>query len=151
LLTGNTIVIKPSEFTPNNAIAFAKIVDEIGLPRGVFNLVLGRGETVGQELAGNPKVAMVSMTGSVSAGEKIMATAAKNITKVCLELGGTQNLNVAMKAIKGLKFGETYINRENFEAMQGFHAGWRKSGIGGADGKHGLHEYLQTQVVYLQS
>ncbi|XNM78226.1 aldehyde dehydrogenase family protein [Escherichia coli] len=57
----------------------------------------------------------------------------------------TQNLNVAMKAIKGLKFGETYINRENFEAMQGFHAGWRKSGIGGADGKHGLHEYLQTR------
>ena len=50
LLTGNTIVIKPSEFTPNNAIAFAKIVDEIGLPRGVFNLVLGRGETVGQEV-----------------------------------------------------------------------------------------------------
>ena len=57
----------------------------------------------------------------------------------------------SVEAIKGLKFGETYINRENFEAMQGFHAGWRKSGIGGADGKHGLHEYLQTQVVYLQS
>jgi len=313
LITGNTIVIKPSEFTPNNAIAFAKIVDEIGLPRGVFNLVLGRGETVGQELAGNPKVAMVSMTGSVGAGEKIMAAAAKNITKVCLELGGkapaivmddadlalavkaivdsriinagqvcncaervyvqkgiydrfvnklgeamkavqfgdpaqrndiamgplinaaalarveekvaraleqgatlvlggkaaegsgyfypptllvdvrqemsimheetfgpvlpvvafdtldealamandseygltssiyTANLNVAMKAVRGLKFGETYINRENFEAMQGFHAGWRKSGIGGADGRHGLNEYLQTQMVYLQS
>lgn len=313
LLTGNTIVIKPSEFTPNNAIAFAQIVHDIGLPKGVFNLVLGRGETVGQELAGNPKVAMVSMTGSVVAGEKIMAAAAKNITKICLELGGkapaivmddadlelavkaivdsrvintgqvcncaervyvqkgiydrfvnrlgeamkavqfgdpaqrddiamgplinaaalerveqkvaravqegarvalggkvvegkgyyypptllldvrqemtimheetfgpvlpvvafdtleealemandsdygltssvyTQNLNVAMKAIAGLKFGETYINRENFEAMQGFHAGWRKSGIGGADGKHGLNEYLQTQVVYLQS
>jgi lactaldehyde dehydrogenase/glycolaldehyde dehydrogenase len=63
----------------------------------------------------------------------------------------TRDLNVAMKAIKGLKFGETYINRENFEAMQGFHAGWRKSGIGGADGRHGLNEYLQTQVVYLQS
>ena len=45
----------------------------------------------------------------------------------------------------------TYINRENFEAMQGFHAGWRKSGIGGADGKHGLEEYLQTQVVNLSS
>lgn len=313
LLTGNTIVIKPSEFTPNNAIAFARIVDETGLPRGVFNLVTGRGETVGQELAENPKVAMVSMTGSVTTGEKIMAAAAKNITKVCLELGGkapaivmddadtelavkaivdsriintgqvcncaervyvqqgiydrfvsrlvetmkavqfgnpsqrtdiamgplinaaaqerveqkvaravqegarvvlggkvpeskgyyypptllldvrqemaimheetfgpvlpvvafttldeaiamandsdygltssiyTRDLNTAMKAIKGLKFGETYINRENFEAMQGFHAGWRKSGIGGADGKHGLNEYLQTQVVYLQS
>jgi acyl-CoA reductase-like NAD-dependent aldehyde dehydrogenase len=69
LITGNTIVIKPSEFTPNNAIAFAEIVHEVGLPKGVFNLVLGRGETVGQELAGNPKVAMVSMTGSVAAGE----------------------------------------------------------------------------------
>ena len=107
LLTGNTIVIKPSEFTPNNAIAFAKIVDDIGLPRGVFNLVLGRGETVGQELAGNPKVAMVSMTGSVGAGEKIMAAAAKNITKVCLELGGKApaivmddaDLELAVKAI----------------------------------------------------
>jgi lactaldehyde dehydrogenase/glycolaldehyde dehydrogenase len=41
------------------------------------------------------------------------------------------------------------VNRENFEAMQGFHAGWRKSGIGGADGKHGLEEYLQTHVVYM--
>ena len=40
--------------------------------------------------------------------------------------------------------------RENFEAMQGFHAGWRKSGIGGADGKHGLYEYMQTHMVYLQ-
>ena len=43
------------------------------------------------------------------------------------------------------------VKHANFEAMQGFHAGWRKSGIGGADGKHGLNEYLQTQVVYLQS
>lgn len=62
----------------------------------------------------------------------------------------TKNLNTAFKAINGLKFGETYVNRENFEAMQGFHAGRRKSGIGGADGKHGLEEYLTTQVVYLQ-
>jgi len=62
----------------------------------------------------------------------------------------TSNINTAMKALKQLKFGETYINRENFEAMQGFHAGWRKSGVGGADGKHGLQEYLQTHVAYLQ-
>jgi lactaldehyde dehydrogenase/glycolaldehyde dehydrogenase len=62
----------------------------------------------------------------------------------------TQNLNTTMTALRKLKFGETYVNRENFEAMQGFHAGWRKSGVGGADGKHGLEEYLQTHVAYLQ-
>lgn len=62
----------------------------------------------------------------------------------------TRDLNVALKVCQELGFGETYINRENFEAMQGFHAGWRKSGIGGADGRHGLHEFLQTHVVYMQ-
>jgi lactaldehyde dehydrogenase / glycolaldehyde dehydrogenase len=61
----------------------------------------------------------------------------------------TQSLDVAMRAANELKFGETYVNREHFEAMQGFHAGWRKSGIGGADGKHGLEEFLQTHVVYM--
>ena len=61
----------------------------------------------------------------------------------------TRSLDVAMRASNEMKFGETYVNRENFEAMQGFHAGWRKSGIGGADGKHGLEEYLQTHVVYM--
>ena len=48
---------------------------------------------------------------------------------------------MALRACQEIRFGETYINRENFEAMQGFHAGWRKSGIGGADGKHGLYEF----------
>lgn len=50
----------------------------------------------------------------------------------------TRDLSAALKASRELKFGETYINRENFEAIQGFHAGRRNSGIGGADGKHGL-------------
>ena len=63
----------------------------------------------------------------------------------------TRDLNASMKAIRELRFGETYINRENFEAMQGFHAGRRKSGIGGADGKHGLYEFTTTQVVYMQN
>jgi lactaldehyde dehydrogenase / glycolaldehyde dehydrogenase len=62
----------------------------------------------------------------------------------------TQNLDVTTRASKELEFEETYVNRENFEAIQGFHAGWKKSGIGGADGKHGLEEYLQTHVVYIQ-
>lgn len=312
LVTGNTIVIKPSELTPNNAVIFAEIVDEVGLPAGVFNVVTGYGPVVGQELAANPKVGMVSLTGSVNAGIATMQAAANNVTKVSLELGGkapaivmndadldlavkaivssrvintgqvcncaerlyvqegvydefvtrlteafrqvkvgdpaeqatldmgplitraalerveqkvanaveqgakveiggkrigdrgffyeptlltnvradmavmkeetfgpvlpvmafstldeaialandseygltssifTRDLNVTMKALKGLKFGETYVNRENFEAMQGFHAGWRKSGVGGADGRHGLEEYLQTHVAYLQ-
>ncbi|CAI0695563.1 aldehyde dehydrogenase [Serratia ficaria] len=312
LLTGNTIVIKPSELTPGNAVMFAEIVHQIGLPKGVFNLVTGYGPEVGQALAASPKVGMVSLTGSIGAGVATLRAAADNVTKVSLELGGkapaivmadadlelavraivssrvinsgqvcncvervyvqqaiypqfiarltealrqvtfgdpqqrsgldmgplisaaalqrvedkvahavsqgaelvlggkrepgtgyffpptlltrvrqdmaimheevfgpvlpvatfdtldqaiamandseygltssifTRDLNVAMTALKRLKFGETYINRENFEAMQGFHAGWRKSGIGGADGRHGLEEYLQTQVAYLQ-
>ncbi|MEG3127297.1 aldehyde dehydrogenase [Pantoea cypripedii] len=312
LVTGNTIVIKPSELTPNNAAIFARILHDISLPKGVINFVYGYGPEVGQELAANPKVGLVSLTGSVNAGIATMEAAAKNVTKVSLELGGkapaivmddadldlavkaivssrvintgqvcncaervyvqegiydrfinalteafkqvkfgnpaeltdidmgplitaaalgrveqkvakaveqggkvllggkragdkgfyfeptiitgvrqemeimreeifgpvlpvmtfktldeaitlandceygltssiyTQNLNTAMIALRQLKFGETYINRENFEAMQGFHAGWRKSGVGGADGRHGLEEYLQTHVAYLQ-
>ena len=312
LVTGNTIVVKPSVDSPINAILFAEIVHASGLPKGVFNLVHGAGGEIGQELAGNPKVGLVSLTGSEPAGRKVMEAASRNITKVNLELGGkapaivladanldlaakaivasriinsgqvcncaeriyvqcevkevftqklvelmkkvrlgnpledetldmgpmvnkqgqlhaqamvdeaikaggrcllgghsvkgkgyyfeptiidnvtndmailrqeifapvipiatfetidevielandceygltssiyTQNINKAMKLVSRLKFGETYVNRENFEAMQGFHAGWRKSGIGGADGKHGLEEYLQTHVVYLQ-
>ena len=63
----------------------------------------------------------------------------------------TESLNDAFYITRRLQFGETYINRENFEAMQGFHAGWKQSGIGGADGKHGLEEYLLTQMVYLQT
>ena len=85
----------------------------------------------------------------------------QHFTAVALELANdcdygltssiyTTNVSTAMEAVNRLKFGETYVNRENFEAMQGFHAGWRKSGIGGADGKHGLMEYLQTQVAYIQ-
>ena len=313
LVTGNTIVIKPSQLTPENAYVFAQIAAETGLPAGVFNIVNGRGSVVGHELAANPKVGMVSLTGSVGAGQQTMAAAAPNITKVSLELGGkapaivmadadldlavksiiasrvintgqvcncaervyvdkkvkepfmekllagmkqvkvgnpneiadldmgplietnalasiekkveraiaqgatllcggnrigtqgyffeptlldnatqdmdiireetfgpvlpvvefsdidqaitwandceygltsslyTQNLDNAFQIMRALKFGETYINRENFEAMQGFHAGWRKSGIGGADGKHGLEEYLQTHVVYIET
>ncbi len=311
LITGNTIVLKPSSETPNNAYEFAKLVSQSSLPKGIFNLVGGRGSVVGNELASNENIGMVSLTGSVESGVKIMQAAAKNIIKVSLELGGkapaivcsdadidlaveaikasricnngqvcncaerayvhtsvydefvdkfckamskvsfgntlkgdydmgplinqagvdnakgmldrainagaklevggkisdssgyyfpatvltnvkheseimqkeifapilpiakfdtldeaidmandceygltssiyTRNLDVAMRACREIKFGETYINRENFEAMQGFHAGFRKSGIGGADGKHGLEEYLATHVVYMQ-
>lgn len=310
LVTGNTIVIKPSSETPNNAFEFARLVARSSLPKGVFNLVSGAGSVVGNALAGHPKVGMVSLTGSVEGGVAVMRAASANVTKVSLELGGkapaivmadadidlavqairasriintgqvcnccervyvqqpvaaefikkmteamrqtvvgdpfapatemgpmvskrqrelvhgavqqalkdgatlacggsfadgdgffyqptvltgcgqqtdimqrevfgpvlpiatfdtfdqalgyandceygltssiyTRSLDAAMRAANELKFGETYVNRENFEAMQGFHAGWRKSGIGGADGKHGLEEYLYTHVVYM--
>ena len=56
-----------------------------------------------------------------------------------------------MKAARVLRFGEACVNREHFEPMQGCHAGRRKSDIGGADGKYGLYEYTETQVVYLQT
>ena len=62
----------------------------------------------------------------------------------------TRDINVAMRACKEIKFGETYINRENMESLNCFHAGVRKSGIGGADGKHGFYEYMQTHMVYIQ-
>ncbi len=313
LLTGNTVVIKPSEETPINAHAFMRLVAETGLPPGVVNFVYGRGATVGQSLACSLQVGLVSFTGSIATGAKIMHAAADQITKVNLELGGkapaivladadldlavkaiaasrlinsgqvcncaervyvqrqvaaefteklaatmkkarfgnpleseeldygplinaaglqkvdhlvagavaagasvvtggriadkqpghyyeptvladcdqqmdiiqrevfgpvlpivlvedleqaitfanqsdygltsslyTRDINRAMHACTELRFGETYINRENFEAMQGYHAGLRKSGIGGADGKHGLLEFTQTHMVYLQ-
>ncbi len=75
LLTGNTIVIKPSDETPINAFEFAKLVDGIGLPKGVFNMVGGRGSVVGDALTRHKDVDMISMTGSVATGKKIMAAA----------------------------------------------------------------------------
>lgn len=63
----------------------------------------------------------------------------------------TNDINNAARCIRELEFGETYVNRFHFEAIQGFHAGVKKSGIGGADGKHGVEEYLRTHVTYLQT
>lgn len=313
LLTGNTIVIKPSEETPINAFEFAKLVAETDLPAGVFNVVGGRGETTGEALIDHADVDLISFTGSAAVGSHIMQVAGKHLTRVNLELGGkapaivladadldlaakaiwdsrvintgqvcncaevvyveravhdqlvaklkthfestrygdpsqdselemgplinaealeriegmvekakaegcsvvtggsradlgcgyhyqptlltnarpdqeivrretfgpvlpvlavddldealnlanaseygltssvfTSNLNSALRAAKELEYGETYINRENFEAMQGFHSGRKKSGIGGADGKHGLLAFTETQMVYIQ-
>ncbi|KGP92709.1 aldehyde dehydrogenase [Pontibacillus chungwhensis BH030062] len=312
LVTGCSIVLKPSQQTPNTAAEFTKIIDEMDLPKGIYNFITGTGGKLGNAMATHEKVHMISMTGSVGAGTKVMEAAAQNITKVNLELGGkapaivtanadldvavenvtrsrlinngqactnaervyvhesvaeefinrlhqsfekqklgnplqdknadvgplisedriqevekmvesavnegarivtggkrgdqekgffyeptiladvthdmtviqeeifgpvipistfstideaiekgndtdyglsssvyTEDLSEAMRIVNELKFGETYVNRENMESVQGYHQGLRKSGIGGADGKHGLEDFLVTQVVYM--
>ena len=88
LVTGNTVVLKPSSDTPIGALEFAKLCDKVGLPAGVVNFVTGPGSVVGNELSKNPKVGMASLTGSVNAGKRIMAAAAEHIGEVSLELGG---------------------------------------------------------------
>ena len=318
LLAGCTVVIKSSEVTPLTCFLYmkhvAKAIEEgtIQLEPGLISVVTGYGSTVGDALCKSPIPGIISMTGSLATGKIIMATAAQNMTKVSLELGGKapaivmadadidmavnaivdsrigfsgmicncaervyvqapmydafvgklvekmkaakigkptdspcpdfcglstkghlekvkamvdraiaaggkvlcggkpiegpgyrfeatvmvdveQSSEIMQKEIFGpvlpvmkfetfdealslandcefgltsslftndyrlierarteLLFGETYINRAHFEAMQAFHAGWRKSGIGGDDGKHGLREYMNTKCVYVQ-
>jgi lactaldehyde dehydrogenase/glycolaldehyde dehydrogenase len=314
VLTGCPIVVKPSSTTPLTTLRFAQLIAENipDLPKGVVNFVAGGGATLGVALTKHPEIQMVSLTGSVEAGQEIIKNSAEKVMKTSLELGGkapaivfpdadldlavrgvtdsrlifsgqvcnccerayvhesvydefvsklkasfeaspygdpydsasayssqvdkaqldkiaaaverakeeggevltggavadkptgyfyeptiitgaqqssdvvqkevfgpvlpvlpwsdydeviaqandceygltssifSTNVSTVMRAVKDLDFGETYVNRENFEGLQGFHAGWRKSGIGGADGKHGLYEYLQSQVVYLR-
>jgi 1-pyrroline dehydrogenase len=87
LAAGNTVVLKPSELTPLTALRLAEITADI-LPKGVLNVVTGQGETAGDALVRNPKVAMVSLTGSVETGKVIARTAAETLKRVHLELGG---------------------------------------------------------------
>ena len=88
LAAGCTVVLKPSEVAPVNAFILAEIIDEIGFPAGVFNLVSGVGPVVGEALAAHPDVDMVSFTGSTRAGKRVAELAAPSIKKVALELGG---------------------------------------------------------------
>ncbi len=87
LAAGNTVVIKPSEQTPLSTLMLARVVAEI-FPKGVFNVIAGRGPTVGQPLVEHPKVAMVSITGDVSTGRKILQAASGSLKRTHLELGG---------------------------------------------------------------
>ena len=88
LAAGCTVVLKPSEVAPINAFILAEVIDEVGLPPGVFNLVSGVGPVVGEAIAAHPKVDMVSFTGSTRAGRRVMELAAEGIKRVSLELGG---------------------------------------------------------------
>ncbi len=84
---GNTVVFKPSEQTPLTALKMAKLLADI-LPEGVVNVILGRGETVGNTLINHPKIGMVSITGDIATGKKVLQAAAKTVKRTHLELGG---------------------------------------------------------------
>jgi aldehyde dehydrogenase (NAD+) len=88
LAAGCTVVLKPSEVAPLNAFILAEIIDEVGLPAGVFNLVTGVGPVVGEAIAAHPDVDMVSFTGSTRAGKRVSELAAQTVKRVSLELGG---------------------------------------------------------------
>ena len=88
LAAGCTVVLKPSEVAPINAFILAEIIDEVGLPKGVFNLITGTGPVVGEAIVAHPKTDMISFTGSTRAGKRVMEIAAQMVKRVSLELGG---------------------------------------------------------------
>jgi len=88
LAAGNTIVFKPSEVTPVTPTKLFEILESVGLPKGVANLVMGAGDTVGNTLIQDKRVDKISFTGGTVTGKHIMRQAAENVTKVSLELGG---------------------------------------------------------------
>ncbi|WP_055524233.1 aldehyde dehydrogenase family protein [Streptomyces graminilatus] len=93
LAAGNTFVLKPSELTPHTAIHLMRLLEEAGLPAGVANLVLGAGPEAGAPLADHPDVDLLSFTGGLRTGRRLMAAAAGTVKKVALELGG-KNPNI---------------------------------------------------------
>ncbi len=88
LAAGCTVVLKPSEIAPFNAFILAEVIEQAGLPKGVFNLVTGFGPAAGEALVKHPNVDMISFTGSTRAGKRISEIAAQTVKRVALELGG---------------------------------------------------------------
>lgn len=88
LVTGNTVVIKPHEATPVTASEFCRLVEEAGIPAGVINMITGDGATTGAALVSHPLTRMITLTGSIPAGQRVAALASKNLANLSLELGG---------------------------------------------------------------
>ncbi|MCR1836078.1 betaine-aldehyde dehydrogenase [Oceanobacillus caeni] len=93
LAAGNTLIMKPSEITPLTTVKVFELMEEAGVPKGVVNLVLGAGNTVGAELSANEDVDLISFTGGIQTGKGIMKAASGNMKKIALELGG-KNPNI---------------------------------------------------------
>ncbi len=111
LMAGNTMVMKPSELTPLTTLKLAALIAEI-YPEGVFNVVVGRGATTGNALINHPGVAMISLTGSIATGQKVLEAASKSIKRTHLELGGKApvvvfddaDLNSVVSGLKAFSF-----------------------------------------------
>jgi len=88
LAAGNTVILKPSSLTPLTALELAKIIHEVGLPKGVVNVLCGSGDSFGQALCSDKRVDMISFTGSNSVGKKILEYSSQNVKKLLMELGG---------------------------------------------------------------
>jgi aldehyde dehydrogenase (NAD+) len=117
LAAGCTVVLKPSEVAPLDALILAEVIDEVGLPNGVFNLVTGLGPEVGEAIAAHPLIDMVSFTGSTRAGKRVAEVASGTLKRVALELGG-KSANVLLDDLDDAGFeravrdgvGKAYLN-----------------------------------------
>jgi aldehyde dehydrogenase (NAD+) len=117
MAAGCTVVLKPSEVAPLDAYILAAVIDDVGLPGGVFNLVSGTGPVVGEAIAAHPDVDMVSFTGSTRAGKRVAEVASQNLKRVALELGG-KSANILLDDLDDAGFeaavrdgiGKCYIN-----------------------------------------
>jgi len=129
---GNAVVFKPAELAPGCAWSLAEIISRSGLPKGVFNLVMGSGAVVGNALVNHPKVAGVSFTGSVEVGQQLAAQGAQTMKKIQLEMGGKNplvvlddaSLDVAVNAaVNGAYFstGQRCTASSRFVVTEGIH------------------------------
>lgn len=121
LAAGNTVVLKPAEWSPLSANLLAHLIAEIGLPRGVFNVVHGFGETCGAPLVAHPGVNLISFTGETTTGKTIMASAADTLKRCSVELGGKSPVIVCAdadfnRAVDAAVFGIFSLNGERCTA-----------------------------------
>ena len=121
LAAGCTVVLKPSDASPISAIILAEIFEKAGVPKGVFNLVIGRGSEVGAAMSSHPDVDMISFTGSTQAGAKVGEAAARTVKRVSLELGG-KSANIVLMDADLEKAARWNIQRCFFNAGQSCHA-----------------------------
>jgi acyl-CoA reductase-like NAD-dependent aldehyde dehydrogenase len=117
MAAGCTVVLKPSEIAPLDAYVLTEVINDVGLPPGVFNLVTGVGPVVGEAIASHPDVDMVSFTGSTRAGKRVAEVASQSLKRVALELGG-KSANILLDDLDDAKFeqavrdgvGKAYLN-----------------------------------------